>query len=212
MIKYRINHIKNRLSKLEVILLGNGPSLWRYDPSKIFQSRIPTIGINASWKFMRADYHCTLDKDHVRDYFDGYYIPANGYIITSERLEHLFTSYICSAVFAELMPKIPLNWEQSWKTDLALGGFPQMTGLFAIQLAIYMGAQKIWLLGFDSIEWRRFQHRYYHHAARMITKDRPDIEIYNCNRLSLIKAFPRKEKLEWLKNSHAEFQDTLYGV
>ena len=199
MIKYPIEHIKDRLSKLDVALLGTGPSLWNHNPAKILQSHTSTIGINSSWKFMRANYHCALDKEHIFDYISGNYTPMNGYIITSKELEHMFVfeKYICSAIFADMFPRIPFSPEQTWRTNLALGGFPEVTGLFAIQLAIYMGASRIWLLGFDSRLDRTYQHRYYDYAAKKIAKERPDVEIYNCNPDSLIKAFEKKEREDW---------------
>ena len=196
---HSIRELKNRISKLDVILLGNGPTLWDYDQVKLYQSMIPTIGINASWRFIRADYHCCLDEEHVDDYIKWYYTPTCGYIVTADKYKDRLGQHKARAALAELMPKIPLNWEQSWCTDLALGGFPQVTGLFAIQLAIYMGAKRLWLLGFDSSADKSYQHRYYNHAAKVITLDRPEVEIYNCNSDSLIKAFEKKERKEWLR-------------
>ena len=196
---HSVRELKNRISKLDAILLGNGPSLWGYDQVKLFHTRIPIIGINSSWKFMRADYHCCLDEEHVDDYIKNYYSPACGYIVTADKYKVRLRHHKVGAALAELMPKIPLNWEQSWRTNLALGGFPQVTGLFAIQLAIYMGAERIWLLGFDSSQAKSYQHRYYTYAAKAIAWDRPEIEIYNCNPDSLINAFEKKERIEWLR-------------
>jgi hypothetical protein len=197
MIRVPLESIKDRHKNEQVILLGNGPTLWKYNSREL---PYITIGLNVSWRFKRARYHCCLDESHVLDYIAGRYTPMCGYIMTVEAFKEHFETKPYTVMLLGEMPLVPsiFLWKESWRTHVSDGAFPYITGLFGIQLALYMGFTTLWLLGYDSSPERNWQHRYYKHAWKEIQKDLPNVEIYNCNPKTLIKAFPVKEQRTWL--------------
>lgn len=194
---------KKSLKGNEIVLLGNGPSLWKTHPAALGKHNV--LGINQSWKWMRADYHCCLDPEHVRDYRDRRY-TTDCLITNTEHLGILY-DYPYTVLGVDMYPKIPFGWQNTWKNNVFLGGFPLLTGLFAIQLAIWMGAKVIWLVGFDSSPSRVGQHKWYNHAAKQL--ESVEVEIYNTNPKTHIEAFPIKERKDWLygqANTRPSFQ------
>ena len=89
-------------------------------------------------------------------------------------------------------PKVAISWQDTWNDYITLGGWPILTGLFALQFAIHLGAKTIWLIGYDSSPSRVGQHKYYNYVAKQLTTP-----VYNTNPDSLIRAFPTLERKDF---------------
>jgi hypothetical protein len=129
--------------------LGNGPSLT--------DAHIPdgcdVIGINRSWMRAWAPIHCIVDSTNIVDLWRARPRVA----FAHERLKERIGNYPGLVVFAKGKAGRAFSW------DIASGCPISFAGLFALQVALWIGRYKtIRLLGYDEHdnEGRFFDHEY----------------------------------------------------
>jgi hypothetical protein len=139
MLPERLKGFKDRLKGKRVFLLGSGASLAGFDFSRLDGEQ--TIVINHTLRFYdKAKYLLFLDKKFVNE-CNKEIRTFKGEIITSYR-----TEYNSHNVYRFHVNRIKPELEL--ETGLYNG---KSSGLAAINAALIMGAEKIYLLGFDLI-------------------------------------------------------------
>lgn len=135
-----------------VAILANGPSLIDHPLHRI---ACPTIGINQSRRFHDSTYHVAIDLDHfVKPGTDR--MPGGGWRPQDQGFlrpiaDRLFTAgngkpYGCILEPLNPTPPRALGW--SW--DLTRGVYCHVSTVYvALQLAVWMGFESIYLLGVD---------------------------------------------------------------
>jgi hypothetical protein len=198
--------IKNRYTGGRCAIIANGPSLADHDLLRI---NCPTIGVNRSWERIASLYHCAVDPPQIE--------------AIKKPLKYLFTA----TGRAPLWDKIPgigcievpgLNqraslwkrlfhrrkYELGWSWDLGKGAFYRGTTYFALQVAAYIGFDKVFLIAVDLKPRGGAGHFYPGHsmAPSMLKaqteafelaarKLRGRVKVYNCNLDSALTVFPK---------------------
>ena len=117
-----------------VAILGNGPSLTDHP---IDELKCVTIGLNQSWRVCESHYHVVVEMDQY-DRFEK----------ELRLVPKLFS--IAPKPFGELMQPITAEPHHlRWSWDLEEGVYVKTVGYVALQLAVYMRFQRIYLIGFD---------------------------------------------------------------
>jgi hypothetical protein len=127
-----------------VALLGNGPSLklWPLD-----RLSCPAIGINLSYRWLRSKYHCFVTGGMVEGLITG---KLKGALVfhPSRYLQRYYKfpkSFHQNQLVA--IPELVKQKEFCW--DLDRGSDATFGGIFAIQVALFLGFTELYLLGYD---------------------------------------------------------------
>lgn len=175
-----IHDVHNKY-KGKCAILGNGPSLpsslalWRQDEV--------VIGVNRSWKLHPSFWHVAVDQVHMREFGTLWDAP----MVFLKDYQHERAIVLTNNPFPATFP---------------LGRYVNYAGILALQVAIWMGYEEIYLYGYDMIDGEgKFypldgttnnyarQRKYCKHIATQ----HPDREIYCRNSNSaLINLFPFK--------------------
>jgi len=118
-----------------VTIVGGGPSLKGFDFERLRQ---PVIGTNHSMKYHEGELLVAIDRkfhEREKEYLDG----LNCFKVTYE------DTHREDFIRAELNPDHD-NWQTSldWHIKRA-----NLSGYFAVSVALHLGADKLILLGFD---------------------------------------------------------------
>lgn len=191
--RYRNIHVG-----LRAVILGNGPSLERWFGSD-FDAVL--IGCNRSWRwFPKARYFATVNARHYDDLYRGAFNPHTVFtraILRRRYRGNKFCRYGGRVVFVEAEENSDPN---ALDCDLEKPVAQCFSGLFALQVAVFMGFSEIYLLGFDghdgeghvgdgnrSTGRRSPQMPFYFAAAELARMN--STKIVNCNKESAITCF-----------------------
>lgn len=115
--------LRNKHARQPVLLLGNGPSLDLIDHGEL---TCLTIGINRSWRKLVSPYHCMLDsREYNAEIEQGRWKPKVLFRFDPTRRQH-----------GVELPGLNLM-------------VSTMTGLLAMQVAVFLGCNPIYLIGYD---------------------------------------------------------------
>ena len=206
----KIEDFKDRHIGDSCALLGNGPSLSRYDLSKV-DDHILLIGINRSWidpalqypnaRPEKTKYHYASDIVHAEEFEQGLFDTE----VFFHRHIWALKASGCIRRKVEKFVDIADLFKQ-WKGKYA--------GPVALRLALYMGFSEIWLLGFDLIDGEEkfydsvpgqgeIRNNMYARQRRRfneISREVPHwVSIHNCNIRSALTRFPFMERKDWLR-------------
>ena len=199
--EHRWNQINGMKKGEKIFLLGSGTSLKGFDLGKLKDCYV--IAINHSIEhYPQADALIFNDKifmKHTTFDLDGY----RGLIFASEKCKD-------SKPFQDWGERDNLYFFNDNRDTPILNAktglyHPTSTGMSALNLALQMRARRIFLLGYDYYtdgDQRHFFEDYPHHKKypieRIVKKlrrfrqfEKYKDKIVNCNRDSLIKAFPK---------------------
>jgi len=133
------------------VILGNGPSLDQYE-GKEFDSAI--VGINCSYLyFPNQDYYVTVAYDRLADVASGT-IEAKKAVITCLHKAHAIPDEISQKV-AYLDMSLPDDYYEKspekmvFDPDISVPIRGTFGGILAIQSAIFLGFNPIYLVGFE---------------------------------------------------------------
>lgn len=134
----KIGSFRNAHRNEPVLILGNGPSLCTVNFERL---KVETIGIHRSWKKWLSPYHI-IGQHH--SYFDelrnGEWKPPG--IIFTRGLQGAGWSNVCKLKFLGIKPYLV-------SLDLEKGTHTTFVGQLAIEIAIWMGYDPIYLIGYD---------------------------------------------------------------
>jgi len=208
-------------SNYPAIIFGNGPSLDLVKGHEAVLNReFITIGMNRSWRvYPNPNYHVVMFHwEHLDDLSKGKWVPSTGCTIWA------FKDY-CEMYLREVsqgnvvyVPSVAnpdeemhnYNLAGMLSCDVAEGSFADMTGHFGLEVALYLGCNPIYLVGYDLYgghfddklkpedEWREVQVELFEYAAKQIKDEFKDRQVYNLNPNSVIEGFEKKEITEVL--------------
>jgi len=210
---YAVNYFNIHKNK-PAIILGNGPSLNNIrGHEEYIKSNFITIGMNTSWQLMQTQYHIIMfHYEHLEDLKRGKWVPKNCILWA-------FKDY-CEMVLRDInegtviyVPSVAdpknemhqYNYAGMISTDISDCSYADMTGHFALEVAVWMRCNPIYLIGFDLYgghfndklkpedEWRGIQVDLMDMAAAQLKQELPQIKIYNLNPESAIEGFEKKE-------------------
>ncbi len=157
----RMEDLKNTESG-PVCLLGSGPSAKDVDFYKI---NMPCIGINQSWRDMDTPWRVFIDPSNWMDLYQGtapkpelaiFPFPAHNnqaQMRVGIREGHIFMGIhpkipdLTACVIMHLPEGQTMYKFNAFKLDE--GTFAPFSGIFALELAIWVGYNPIYLVGFD---------------------------------------------------------------
>lgn len=191
---------------MPALLLGNGPSLRDIDFERV---SVPVVlGMNRSWKAYQATYHCLMYReDHISALTSG---DCRPHVLFSLMQPHQAMALrqvvpeLHHVRFPQIRTRHPLG---TMAFDGLEKGTPcRNTGQLAIEVALWLGCQPIYLLGYDlgygdghffddvspTVEWRDRQRALFHLLAKNIAMKFPGRSVFNLNPKSCIDAFPFK--------------------
>jgi hypothetical protein len=148
-----IEHFHNRHRDEPVAILANGPSLADHPLRRI---ACVTIGINQSRRLHDSTYHVALDLDHyvkpgTARMPDGSWRPQDTNYLRPIA-DRLFSAGVkpYGVLMHSLNPDPPRQLDWSW--DLRRGVYSHASTTYvALQLAMWMGFKRIYLLGVDLV-------------------------------------------------------------
>jgi hypothetical protein len=130
-----------------VCILGNGPSLNKWDLHKL---DCDTIGINLSTNLVHSKYYVTVARDRAKDVEDGA-ITASGAVFTNRDIHPGIPQRVVKLdmslpdVYArEAVAKNPI-----FTYDITGPMFATFGGIAATQVALFLGYKKIYYIGFE---------------------------------------------------------------
>jgi hypothetical protein len=204
------------------IIFGNGPSLKLLESHKDWiNHRFVTIGMNQSWKFMPADYHCIMfHKDQLEELKQ--WDVSNTHLWLFKDYCEMFVRDVNYAkvtyVPSVADPQSELHQYNQFgmvSSHLDDASFADMTGHFALEVALWMRCNPIYLIGYDLYgkhfckdnhgrveeEWQDIQVEMWDMTAEQIHLDFKWASVYNLSPDSRISGFTKftAEELEgWL--------------
>jgi hypothetical protein len=205
----------NMHSNQPTIILGNGPSLTKIKGhEEEIRDRFVTIGMNTSWQIMMTQYHAIMfHYEHLEDLKKKKWEPKGVTLWTYKHYSEMWVREvdIGNVIYVEAVadPQSDMHEFNSagmLSLDVSECSYADMTGQFALEIALYMRCNPIYLIGFDLYgghfndklkpedEWREIQIEFMDISAAQIRKDWSDIKVYNLNPESAVEGF---EKLEF---------------
>ncbi len=142
---YKINNFFMKHKGEEVCLLGNGPSLQKFNLKELSMTKT-LFGINKSWTAIETSYHTSTTWRQLKSAgkkFDTFFCT-----------EHMFN--VSTARNFDTIKLIPIKPAKRntahgyFSSNMLLGYHSIFAGQMAIELALWMGFNPIWLLGFDA--------------------------------------------------------------
>jgi len=203
-----IEELKNTHLGRSVFVIGNGPSVNKQDLS--FLSDKVTIGMNANCLLeqkygFQSNFYCVSDARFLKNEIKFKYATTDLHRDTIRVLRSDISTYD-SMKLPNKTYYVPSLGKNGFSFDLRSGFyFGCTTSMLAIQLAAYIGAKKIYLIGNDLI-YSDYSPRFYeekvpqdhdrftsvqlwnirnaYHRLKEI-----GIELYNCSPTSLLSAY-----------------------
>lgn len=206
-----IKTLENEYEQIPCLLIGNGPSLSKwYARLYDWHSKYLTIGMNLSWKppietpqfeEFHSHYHCIINASQLRHTINYDGAKWTRAVVTGMSNKR----HLKDRQDGLLLPQV--GHEDIWRFDLHRGTDARFTGMMALQLAVYLGCNPIYMLGYDAHptdahHWggppprrrsvgqraREFHVQDMERAARRIAG--LDVQVLNANAESAITAFP----------------------
>lgn len=184
-----------------VALLGNGPSL-RGLPLKDLD--FPTIGINRSHKLIRSPYHCFVTQSMVGTLQDGTLHKSEVVFLPSRYMQR-FTPEWHKGFPGSVVPFTEMAKQKDFHYDLVKGSDASFGGYLAIVVAVFLGFETIYLLGFDEHDneghfddasttclYRESAHLPWFNLVDRWLATQSRVKIYNGNLDSAIRVFQFK--------------------
>ena len=133
-------------------LLGNGPSLNDWSPTDVEPLGGLTIGINRSFqRFRSTTYHCFIAVSQLRHVVEGRVRAKTVFAPAAVMWRHKLLSKMNGVVSSRMCFVHQAGNRLNFRVGLHDRGYVgSFAGLFALQLAVHMGAGQIILLGFDA--------------------------------------------------------------
>lgn len=192
------------------LLLGNGPSLDTIDLTRVV---VPTIGMNRSWRKYNASYHCIFGRmPYLREIERGLHTPNVLFVASTGAEEVLRWMKIHIDMKNVAIINKASSPQVGWAEFPSKGWWPRLTGDFALRIAVYLGYNPIYLIGYDcGVDERHCntrdangpfadfrdapQNRHnsvkrFHKLAEVLALVEPDLEIYNLSPTSAITCWP----------------------
>lgn len=181
----RMNTLKGVHAGQTAVLFGNGWSLALVRGWRVKQG-VVAIGINRSWEIFETPYHAHIDKIAQ---------PPKSY-----------KGVRFGAQRPDADPElVGVFWSDYWREhgQLVRGVNPPYSGLFAIEVAVYLGCKSIYLVGFDGNARAGVRENGHFYANRPVSsgladshnrwidavlRNRRDIEIWQTNPEAVILA------------------------
>jgi hypothetical protein len=170
-----------------------------------------TIGMNTSWQVMKTKYHAIMfHYEQLDDLKKKKWEPRGVTLWAYKNYCEMWLREVDvgNVVYVEAVadPQSDMHEFNSagmLSLDVSECSYADMTGQFALEIALYMRCNPIYLIGFDLYgghfndklkpedEWREIQIDFMNMSAEQIKKDWPDIKIYNLNPESAIEGFEK---------------------
>jgi len=199
-----------------VLLLGNGPSLDALDSTD--DLACAAISMNRSWRKGPSEAQVFMKcRDYLDEIIMGDYVPK--LILSRVQRSHGGQSFYGEKNYLrqrfndariEMPPTVSIddnNRDQQFQLDLTLGTAAPITGIFALEIAAWMGHNPIFLLGYDCSDDGHFKYvakegsvfrndltmkrssltRFFEQAAPAL--ERAKVEVLNLNSESRIRCF-----------------------
>lgn len=184
------------------VILASGPSVGGLDLSNLMPNQV--IAINRAWSLY------PMHRWFVsRALFSPQVIRPN--IISLYKTHFNLFDFVPFLGEYTNFPRghvIPTLGREGFSFDLEKGWYPGYSSAYcALQVAVYLGFKKIYLLGCDCCEIGNSVHFYdkrsypewyferwqrtFNQAKLLLKQNRPDIEVYNCSLKSHLEAFPK---------------------
>jgi hypothetical protein len=196
------------------ILLGNGPSLELLKPYKdhLIEARIVQIGMNKSWKLWPTQYHCIMfHKEHLQDLVDKKWQTHGVLFAYKDHCESFLNKvptgnvvYVHDSLFRQDSPNLHDSQMAGLiSTYLDEGSSADMTGHFAIEVALWLKCNPIYLIGYDLYgghfcdenkpedEWQETQVFLFEETAVQLKLEFPALKVFNLSPKSLIEGFDK---------------------
>lgn len=197
------------------ILLGNGPSLELLRPYREYLNRsgVVQIGMNQSWRLWPTLHHCVMFHfEHLQDIQEQKW-PIQGSFIWAykghceEYLDKVKAGnviYIDDSIFRTQGDLRDTQISGLISIQLDEGSSADMTGHFALEVALWLGCNPIYLIGYDCYgahfcdsnkpeeDYQEVQADLFDQTAIQLKLEKPEIKIVNLNPDSLIREFEKK--------------------
>jgi len=192
------------------LLIGNGPSANQILPYlDEIKHKFITIGMNRSWKLFHATYHAIMfHHEHLSDLAKRKYTVKT--LWTYKTYAEKFTQdvYEGNVVYVASVadPNNPIhefNLAGLISLDLSDCSYADMTGMFALEIALWMRCKPICLIGYDMYgghfcdlarpedDWQEVQAELFDMTARQIEQEAKWAKVYNCSLESNITGFEK---------------------
>jgi hypothetical protein len=210
-------------SNYPAVVLGNGPSLELVRGyERNLNHDFITIGMNRSWKvYPNPNYHAIMfHYEHLQDLQDGKWVPTSGCTVWA--FKHYCEMWLRDVDQGKVVyvPSVAepdndmhqYNLAGMLSCDLAEASFADMTGHFGLEIALYLGCDPIYLVGYDLYgghfddklkpedEWREVQVDLFEYSAKQI-KDEFSQRVYNLSPDSVIEGFEKREIKDVIESS-----------
>lgn len=192
------------------LVIGNGPSANQIkDYTQVIKNKYITIGMNRSWQLIDADYHVIMfHREHLDDLVKYKYPLSTLWCFKDycemwvREIEYGNVVYVPSVAD----PKDPMhqfNLAGMISLDLSENSYADMTGMFALEVALWMRCDPIYLIGFDLYgghfcdkekpedEWRDIQVEIFDMTCEQVADEASWASVYNCNPESRITQLPK---------------------
>lgn len=202
------------------LILGNGPSLNEIKGyEEYILNNFVTIGMNRSWRILQTKYHAIMfHYEHLDELKRGLWKPEPNSVLWA------FKDY-CEMWLREVdqgsviyVPSVAdpqddmhqFNFGGLISSDLSENSYADMTGHFALEVALWMRCKPIYLIGFDLYgghfddklrpddAGREMQIDLFDYTAEHIKTDFKWAEVYNLSEKSAITGFEKKALSEVL--------------
>jgi len=212
------------------LIIGNGPSANLVAAHKEeIKKKFITIGMNRSWQLIDSKYHVIMFHwEHLNDLAKHKFPTKNVTLWTYKDYSEMWVREVNDGdviyVPSVADPKNEMhqyNIAGMISLDLSDCSYADMTGMFALEVALWMRCDPIFLIGFDlygghfgdklapESEWRDVQVELFDMTADQIDREAPWASVYNCNPESRISGFKKitfEEALQW--GNQAQQQST----
>jgi len=203
-----------------VLLLGNGPSIDHIDLSQV---AVRTIGMNRSWRRHAAEYHCCFSRmPYLHEIDRGLHDPPVLFVASTGAEEVLRWMRVHLSMDRVVVIPRASSPHTPWAAFPSKGWWGSLTGVFAIRIAVWMGFNPIYLVGYDSNRDERHFNtndlegpfmdskdrpqdgrnnvKHFSRLAEILAIAKPDLEIFNLNDASSIVCWPTADPQVILKS------------
>lgn len=199
--------------KEPAILLGNGPSLKLLRPYKESLTGFVQIGMNKSWKLWPTLYHCIMfHYEHLEDLVAKAWNPKGTFLWAYkdhcekylDKVQEGNVIYVDDSIFRDEGDLKDTQISGLISTQLDEGSSADMTGHFALEVALWMKCNPIYLIGYDLYGEhfdsdispdrlaQEIQADMFDQTAGQLKLDVEDVEVYNLSPDSIITGFEKK--------------------
>ena len=206
---------------MPAFVIGNGPSasnLIGYDA--YVKDNFVTIGMNRSWQLIDSQYHVIMfHHEHLEDLKRNKFSTKGVTLWTYKDYSEMWVREVeegdviyVPSVADPRNEMHQFNLAGMISLDLSECSYADMTGMFALEVALWLRCDPIFLIGYDLYgghfcdswkpedEWQSVQVDLFDLTAEQIEVEAPWASIYNCNQKSRILGFKKLDlevALQW---------------